>query len=59
MGATSNNKLKILTRGNHLDQETIHRLISGLNISTDDKNSLLNLTPADYTGLANKLAQLK
>jgi adenylosuccinate lyase len=53
------NKLKNLTRGNYLDQETIHKLISDLNITTDDKNSLQKLTPADYTGLANKLARLK
>ena len=53
------NKLKNLTRGNYLDQETIHKLISDLNITTDDKNNLLKLTPADYTGLAHKLAQLK
>ena len=37
----------------------LHKLISDLNITTDDKNSLLKLTPADYTGLAHKLAQLK
>ena len=53
------NKMKNLTRGNYLDQEKIHKLISDLNITTDDKNILLKLTPADYTGLANKLAQLK
>ena len=53
------NKMKDLTRGNYLDQKTIHKLISDLNIATDDKNILLKLTPADYTGLANKLAQLK
>ena len=52
-------KLKNLTRGNYLDRETIHKLISDLNVATDDKNILLNLTPADYTGLASKLAQLK
>jgi len=53
------NKMKNLTRGNYLDRVTIHKLISDLNITTDDKNILLKLTPADYTGLANKLAQLK
>jgi adenylosuccinate lyase len=53
------NKMKNLTRGNYLDRVTIHKLISDLNINTDDKNILLKLTPADYTGLANKLAQLK
>ena len=53
------NKLKDLTRGNYLDRETIHKLISDLNIATDDKNNLLKLTPENYTGLAHKLAQLK
>ena len=53
------NKMKNLTRGNYLDRATIHKLISDLNITTDDKNILLKLTPADYTGLANKLAKLK
>ena len=53
------NKMKNLTRGNYLDRATIHKLISDLDITTDDKNILLKLTPADYTGLANKLAKLK
>ena len=53
------NKLKDLHRGNYLDRETIHKLISDINITTDDKNNLLKLTPANYTGLAHKLAQMK
>jgi adenylosuccinate lyase len=53
------NKLKNFTRGSYIDRETIHKLISDLNITTDDKKSLLELTPANYTGLAPALARLK
>jgi len=53
------NKMKNFTRGSHIDRETIHNLITDLKINIDDKNSLLKLTPADYTGLATKLARRK
>ena len=53
------NKLKNLTRGDCLDRETIHKLITDLNITKEDKNNLLKLTPEDYTGLAHDLTQLK
>ena len=53
------NKLKNLTRGDCLDRETIHKLITNLNITKEDKNNLLKLTPEDYTGLAHDLTQLK
>jgi adenylosuccinate lyase len=51
-------KLKELTRGNkNMDQETLQSFISSLDIPEKAKNSLLNLTPEKYTGIAAKLAK--
>lgn len=49
--------LKALTRGNTMDKATIRQFISGLAIPDDDKQRLLELTPADYTGFAAELAE--
>lgn len=48
-------KLKELSRGKKVTQETIQTFVQQLEIPLDDKKYLLNLTPADYTGLAEKL----
>ena len=48
-------KLKQLTRGKKVTKELLHSYIETLNISKEDKNRLLNLTPSTYIGLANKL----
>ena len=49
------NQLKDLTRGKKVTKEIIHDYIKKLNISREDKERLLNLTPLNYIGLANKI----
>ncbi len=51
-------KLKVLTRGQHIDKTSIRNFINDLDISIKDKESLLKLTPMSYTGLASKLVDL-
>tara|TARA_Y100000294_G_scaffold58483_1_gene55238 strand:- start:4204 stop:5553 length:1350 start_codon:yes stop_codon:yes gene_type:complete len=51
-------QLKEMTRGQPITQEFIQEFISKLKISSEDRAALLNLTPADYTGLASKLVDL-
>lgn len=50
-------KLKILTRGRSINAEILHTFIHTLNIPTREKDKLLKLTPATYTG--NALEQAK
>jgi len=47
-------KLKELTRGKEISKETVRAFIKTLKIPEDDKKRLLKLTPATYTGLADK-----
>ena len=48
-------QLKELTRGQSMSAESIAEFVSRLKISEDDKRILLELTPANYIGLAPKL----
>ena len=48
--------LKELTRGNTMDEKSIRSFIEQLDIPEQDKQRLLALTPASYTGLAGSLA---
>lgn len=48
-------RLKILSRGKKLTDLEIRTFIKQLKIGPDDKKRLLALTPATYTGLAEKL----
>ncbi len=50
-------KLKALTRGRRLDRKTLAAFVRKLPIPADARNRLLRLTPARYTGLAEKLAR--
>jgi adenylosuccinate lyase len=50
-------KLKELTRGAQMSQATIRAFIEGLQLPAADKARLMQLTPATYVGLAQKLAQ--
>jgi len=52
-------KLKDLTRGSGISQESLQAFIHTLNIPEDDKARLLALTPSTYIGLADKLAKLE
>ena len=49
------NKIKKLTRGVPLNQETYLGLVNQLKISKQDKIALLNLTPATYVGEIKKI----
>jgi adenylosuccinate lyase len=51
-------KLKELTRGNVIDRETIRAFVEGLDLAREDKDRLLRLTPADYTGMAGRIVDL-
>ena len=50
-------KLKALTRGQAgITAETLQQFIQGLDLPEADKQRLLNLTPADYVGMAEAIA---
>jgi adenylosuccinate lyase len=51
-------KLKELTRGKVVDGETIRVFVEGLDLPREDKDRLLRLTPAAYTGMAGKIVDL-
>ena len=51
-------KLKELTRGNqHITKDALHEFITKLNLNTEDKTYLLNLSPHNYIGIASILAK--
>ncbi len=49
--------LKELTRGNAMTEASMRQFIASLEIPDEDKQRLLALTPASYTGLAADLAR--
>ena len=51
-------KLKELTRGNVIDGATIRAFVQGLELAPEDKQRLLDMTPASYIGLAAKIPDL-
>ena len=51
------NQLKTFTRGQPITQDLMQGFIRGLALPEDDKQRLLAMTPASYTGLAQVLAQ--
>lgn len=48
-------QLKSLTRGARIDRETLRAFVAGLDLDEADRERLLALTPAAYTGLAEQL----
>ena len=50
-------KLKALTRGQAITRETLHAFITALELPNETKTQLLALTPANYVGLAQELAE--
>ncbi|MBI3305683.1 adenylosuccinate lyase [Candidatus Nomurabacteria bacterium] len=50
-------KLKELTRGKNITLNDIHVFIKNLEVSDKIKKELLKITPQNYTGLAEKLAE--
>ena len=51
-------QLKALTRGKKITRESLIEFIGSLEIPDEARRSLLDLTPANYTGLAEELAAL-
>jgi adenylosuccinate lyase len=50
-------KLKAISRGKRLDRAQLAAFVKALPIPAEAKKRLLDLTPADYTGLASELAK--
>lgn len=50
-------RLKELTRGRRVDAQKLKEFVAGLGLSAEAEERLKSLTPADYTGLAEKLAK--
>ena len=51
-------ELKKMTRGKRVTKEALHEFIETLDmLSEEDKSTLLELTPATYTGYAQDLAE--
>ena len=48
-------KLKSLTRGQEINQHLIQEFVAELEIPTEAKDYLMQLTPSSYIGIANKL----
>ena len=51
-------QLKEFTRGQFINTESLAKFVSGLKIPEEDKQTLMNLTPSSYIGLAPKLVDL-
>ena len=51
-------KLKELTRGQTIDCTTIRAFVEGLDLDAADKQRLLAMTPASYTGMAAEIVDL-
>jgi adenylosuccinate lyase len=50
-------QLKSLTRGQRVDAVSLREFVGGLSIPEGAKTELLNLSPATYTGIAQRLAK--
>jgi adenylosuccinate lyase len=50
-------QLKELTRGKGISREALQTFVQGLSIPQSAKDQLLALTPANYIGIAEKLAR--
>ena len=50
-------QLKALTRGHGIDEASMRTFIAGLDLPAEAKQRLLEMTPASYTGLAERLAR--
>ncbi|MDV3468348.1 adenylosuccinate lyase [Stenotrophomonas sp. C3(2023)] len=50
-------QLKALTRGQGITAESMHAFVEGLDLPDEAKQSLREMTPGSYTGLAERLAR--
>ncbi|MGN1276650.1 MAG: adenylosuccinate lyase [Floccifex sp.] len=58
--ADAYDQLKALTRGKNISKEAIIEFANGLEVlSEEDRATLVNMTPASYIGVANKLVDIK
>ena len=58
--ADAYDQLKALTRGKNISKEAIMEFAHSLDVlSEEDRNTLLNMTPASYIGSADKLVDIK
>ncbi len=48
-------RLKELSRGKELGKKELHKFIKSLEITDEDKKTLLNLTPSKYIGLSKEI----
>ena len=51
-------RLKELTRGRRVNAEIMQDFVKALPLPKTDKDRLLKMTPANYIGIAEKLAKL-
>ena len=51
-------KLKELTRGQKITRETIRQFVKSLSLPEQDRERLLALTPANYTGIAGTIVEM-
>ncbi|MBQ0065634.1 MAG: adenylosuccinate lyase [Firmicutes bacterium] len=58
--ADAYDQLKALTRGKNISKEAIIEFANGLEVlSEEDRATLVNMTPASYIGVADKLVDIK
>ena len=58
--ADAYDQLKALTRGKNISKEAIMEFANGLDVlSEEDRQTLLDMTPASYIGVANQLADIE
>ena len=51
-------KLKDLTRGaDKITKETIQQFVQGLDLPAEDKQRLLDMSPATYVGMAEQITE--
>ena len=55
--ADSYEKLKQLTRGERISKDSIHQFLDTLDLPSTEIARLKNMTPKNYTGIANSLAR--
>ena len=56
--ADSYEALKTLTQGQTINKKSLVEFVCGLNISKEDKKTLLSLSPQSYVGIAPKLVDI-
>ncbi len=50
-------QVKALTRGQAISREALQEFIASLDIPAEQRDALMSLSPAEYTGMAAELAE--